>query len=268
MNSTEPSAIKPNGSGARQRVLMGETLFGAFVNVGSPVAAEIMASSGLDWLVVDLEHGAGDEPTALAQVQAIAAHDVIGLIRVESLERTRINRALDTGAAGVLVPRLNGVEDAEFAVSCCRYSGMRGVARGNRAWGWGPATHADFASADERVVCAVQIETEAALQSVKSIAAVDGVDVLFIGPGDLGYSLGIDGPPGHPQLLAAARTVAEAAAANGKAAGVLVETAEQAEMYLKEGFTFVGCSTDGSLLSRSARGLVGSLSALRSVRHG
>src|SRR5438132_3799625 len=124
-------------SQARRRVLSGEILFGAFLNTGSAVVAEIVALSGLDWLVIDLEHGAGDEPAALAQVQAVAASGVIVVTRVESGAVARITHALDSGAAGVLVPQIQSVADAEFAASCCRYRGLRGVAKGNRAWKWG-----------------------------------------------------------------------------------------------------------------------------------
>jgi 4-hydroxy-2-oxoheptanedioate aldolase len=248
---------------ARGRVLSGEILFGTFLNTGSPVVAEIVGLSGLDWVVIDLEHGAGDEPAALAQVQALAASGVVVLNRVESGATARIAHALDTGAAGVLVPQIQSVEDAEFAASCCRYSGLRGVAKGNRAWKWGAVAHADLRRADAATICALQIETASALAAADEIAAIDGVDVLFIGPADLGFSLGIDGSPDHPRLLEAATAVASAAADSGKAAGILVENAAQAEIYADLGFTFIGCGSDGGVLRRSTVALATELEAIR-----
>jgi 4-hydroxy-2-oxoheptanedioate aldolase len=248
--------------GARQRVAEREVLFGAFLNTGSPVTAEIMAAGGFDWLVVDLEHGAGDEVVALSQLQAVAAAGTIALVRVESPTAPRIGRALDMGAAGVLVPQIRSVAEAELAVSCCRYSGRRGVAKGNRAWQWGPASHEDLARADASVICAIQIETEPALRAVADIAALDGVDALFIGPSDLGRALGIEGAD-HPDFLEAATSVAVAAANAGKAAGILVDTVDQAEVYVDLGFTFVGCSSDGGLLMRAGQSIAAALCSLR-----
>jgi 2-keto-3-deoxy-L-rhamnonate aldolase RhmA len=232
---------------------------GSFLNLGSPLTAEIMALSGLDWLVIDLEHGAGGEQDALAQLQAVGRTTVVPLVRVEALERPRIHRALDAGAAGVLVPRLEDEQDAVRAVSFCRYSGRRGVARGNRTWQWGTTTRADLNHTDERILCAVQIETTGALAAVRAIAAVEGIDILFVGPADLAHSLEIDGPPDHPQLIERTRQVAKAALDFGKVAGILVETLAQAVIYYQLGFRFIGCSSDGGLLTRAARELVESL---------
>jgi 2-keto-3-deoxy-L-rhamnonate aldolase RhmA len=248
-------------SGLRERILEGEVLFGSFLNLGCPLTAEIMALSGLDWIVIDLEHGAGGEREALRQLHAIGGTGSEAIVRVESLARPRIHRALDLGAAGVLVPRIGTVDEARLAVAYCRYSGLRGIARGNRAWKWSSATHGEFHRADAEVVCCIQIETSDAFAAVAAIAAVEGVDLLFVGPGDLGYTLGIDGGPDHPQLIEAAKSVLAAARASGKQAGILVETVEQAALYRELGFTFIGCSSDGTLLAREARSLVEGLRA-------
>lgn len=254
-------------SQARHRILSREILFGAFLNLGSGLVAEIMALSGLDWLVIDLEHGAGDEATALAQAQAMAASSVIVVTRVESADAPRIAHALDTGVAGVLIPQIEGVAEAEFAAACCRYGGQRGVAKGNRAWKWEAVAHRDLRRADDGVICALQIETASALAAADEIAAIDGVDILFIGPADLGFNLGVDGPPDHPALLDAARRVSQAAAAHGKAAGILVDTPAQAQTYAHLGFTFIGCGSDGGLLRRSSAAAAAELSRVRDSMH-
>ena len=185
-------------------------MVGAFVNLGSSTTAEIMGIAGFDWLVLDLEHGAGDEPVLLTQLQALAASNTGTIVRVEAIDPARILHALDLGADGVMVPRVRTVADAQACVDACRYSADRGVARYNRSWHWGLASRT-LAAADAEVVCVVQIETVEALEAVDEIAAIDGVDVLFVGPSDLSHALGLVCPPDDPQLLSRVAAVAEAA---------------------------------------------------------
>jgi 2-keto-3-deoxy-L-rhamnonate aldolase RhmA len=235
---------------------------GSFVNLGSPIVAEIMGLAGFDWLVIDLEHGAGDEAGLLPQLQALKGSGVASIVRVEGIDLPRFMHALDLGADGVLVPRLRSVEDARRCVDYCRYSGSRGVARYNRSWHWG-GRRRTLAEVDEAVVCAVQIETREALEAVDEIAALDGVDILFVGPADLGNALGIEGPPDGAELLAAAAAVVAAANAHGKTAGVLVGSITQLAAFRDEGFRFLGCNSDGGLLVAAAGRLAADLVELR-----
>jgi 2-keto-3-deoxy-L-rhamnonate aldolase RhmA len=245
-------------SAFRSRIRAGETVVGSFVNLGSALTTEIMGLAGFDWLVLDLEHGAGDETRLLAQLQALTGSGAAALVRVEAIDLPRFIHALDLGADGVLVPRLRSADDARRCAEYCRYAGARGVARYNRSWHWGHASRG-LADADEETVCAVQIETKEALAVVHEIAAVEGVDVLFVGPADLAHALGLQCPPDAPEILELAATVAEAAEGNGKAAGVLVGTIEQLRAYRDAGFRFLGCNSDGGLLTQSAFRLAGEL---------
>src|SRR5262245_13930382 len=213
----------------RSRVLEGQTLVGAFVNLGSLLTTEIMGVSGFDWLVIDLEHGAGSESTLIGQLQALAHTGTAALVRVATLEPARFPHAWCAGAAGVLVPQLRSVADARASVEYSRYSGKRNVATLNRAHRWGRSEW-DPDRIDADVVCAVQIETAEALDVVDEIAAVDGVDVLFVGPSDLSHSLGLDSPK-HPDLLEKATLVADAARRHGKSAGIMVVDRSQAKQY-------------------------------------
>ena len=245
----------------RERVRSGEVLIGSFLHLASPITAEIMGLAGLDWVVIDTEHGPGSERDTLGQIQALAHTGTSPLVRIESSERPRFSRVLDLGATGVVVPQIKGVEDARQSVEYCRYGGARGVARYNRAWYWGLRT-GELEDIDEQVVCAIQIETRSALDEVEEIAALDGVDVLFVGPVDLGHSLGIKGGPDTPELLVEAGRVAEAARASGKAAGMMVGTPQQAKAYRDLGFTFLGCNSDAGLLVQEARKLAADLRKL------
>ena len=239
----------------------GEAVVGSFVNLGSSVSTEIMGVAGFDWLVLDLEHGAGDEAILVTQLQALSHTGTAPLVRVEAIDSARILHALDLGAEGVLVPRLRSVDEARACVAHCRYAGDRGVARYNRSWKWGLDTR-PLSAADERVVCGVQIETAEALAVVDEIAAVDGVDLLFVGPSDLAHALGLQCPPDDPRLLQQAAKVAEAGRAHGVAAGMLVATPQQAQAYRELGFRFLGLASDGGLLAVAARSAAAALRAL------
>lgn len=246
----------------RARLLSREVLGGTFLNMGSTLSAEIVATAGFDWVGIDLEHGAGGELEALSQLQAISSTSTAGLVRVEESSAPRIAHALDSGAAGVIVPRIESATDAAEAASFCRYSGKRGVARFNRSWRWGHQQGA-LSSADEATICCIQIELRPALQEVEAIAALPGVDVLFVGPADLAHSLGIEGDPLHPDLMAAAATVAAAARAHRKVAGVLTGSVQHLSGYREMGFTLLGCLADSALLMQKSRDVVAEISRLR-----
>ena len=248
----------------RARLGAGETVLGSFVNLGSSLTAEIMGLAGFDWLVIDLEHGAGSEQLLVGQLQALSHTGVTTLVRIEGIDPARVLHALDAGADGVLVPRLRSVDDARRAVEYCRYGAGRGVARYNRAWQWGLRS-GTLTEADAAVICAVQIETAEALAAVSEIAAVDGVDVLFVGPADLAHALALDCPPDDPELLSHVAAVAAAAREHGKAAGVLVGTVEQAARYHEAGFRFLGCGSDSGLLAAFAQSVVRELRAVTAV---
>jgi 2-keto-3-deoxy-L-rhamnonate aldolase RhmA len=220
-----------------------------------------MGLAGFDWLVIDLEHGAGNEHLLVSQLQALAHTDVTALVRVEGMSAARVLHALDAGADGVLVPRLRSPDDARRCVDYCRYAGERGVARYNRSWQWGLRV-GSLEDVDSRIICAVQIETREALEAVEDIAAVDGIDVLFVGPADLARALDLDCPPDDPRLFEHVRPVAAAARQHGKVAGILVGTVEQASRYREVGFTFLGCGSDSGLLALTARTVVTQMRAM------
>jgi 4-hydroxy-2-oxoheptanedioate aldolase len=245
----------------RTRLETGETVVGSWVNLGSAVTAEIMGLAGFDWLLIDLEHGAGSEATLIGQLQALGQSGVTTLVRVESIESARVLHALDAGADGILAPRLRSDDDARRCVEYCRYRESRGVARQNRAWQWGLRA-GTLSEADAAVFCAVQIETPEALAAVSEIAAVDGVDVLFVGPADLANGLGMDCAPDDPQLLSRVVAVAEAARKHGKAAGVYANNVEQARSYHELGFRFLGCGSEGGFLATVAQDAAAEMRAL------
>ena len=241
-------------SSLRARIRSCEPTVGTFVNLGSVLAAETCALAGFDWLVVDLEHGAGSEEALTGQLLAAGIHQVPVIVRVESAERIRSGRVLDLGAAGVMFPRLDSAEEVARAVRHLRYppEGDRGVATYNRAWAFGMRGCA-VQTANEQVVGVVQIETVSALAEVEAIAEVPGVDVLFVGPVDLSHALGVPGRFDAPEFRAALTTVVRAAKSAGIPAGILARDRDRALECVEDGFTFVGIASDSALLGAAAR---------------
>ena len=258
--SGAPLGSGPLGSGPldhgrlKARLAAGETTFGVFVGGASSVVAEACAVAGVDWILLDLEHGAGGEEQLRDTVPAVGSYGVPTLVRAESLERIRAGRILDQGAAGVMFPRLMSADEAALAVRSCRYppEGDRGVATYNRACRFGLDAGA-LARADAETLGIVQVETLGALAEVEAIAATDGVDVLFVGPRDLSHALGVPGDVTAPVYLEAIGSVLAAARRHGKTAGLLVPDGAAARAAAEQGWRFIAVGSDTTILAMALR---------------
>jgi 4-hydroxy-2-oxoheptanedioate aldolase len=249
-------------SAFRSRILAGKTLFGAWASLGSPGSAELLGRSGLDWVVVDLEHGNTTESELLAHLTAIEVSGSTALVRPQSGERLRIGRALDMGASGVVVPRLDTAEQVRETMTFLRYppAGQRGVALLTRGARLGTVNHAGVAALNDDIAGIFQIESPSALEAADEFAAIDGVDVLFVGPADLSHSLGVPGQFADATYQAGLRRVVAACRAHGKAAGILLYDPASFKPHLDLGFTFVGIGADISFVND---GIKGALAAAR-----
>jgi len=247
----------------RARVLARDFLAGSWLNLGSPITAEMAGMCGFDWVVMDHEHGPGSEMTLMSQLQAVATTRTVGLVRIAANDPTRVKRVLDAGACGVMVPYVSTVAEAEAAVAAMRYPprGIRGVAKLTRSTGFGMTFDEYFAHSHEWLVTIPQIETAEAVANSAAIAAIDGVDVLFVGPMDLTTSLGIPGAYEDPRALDAFRHVAGSAKQAGKAAGILLQQPAHVTMCRDLGYTFIALGSDGGAASA---GLQLALKELRS----
>lgn len=238
----------------------GEATIGSWLSIGSPVIAAIMSRSGFDWLVVDTEHGSLSYEAMLQSVQAILATDTVPIVRVAWNDLALIKRALDTGALGVLVPMVMNADEAKRAVDAAKFP-----PRGVRSVGGFLAqlSHGDdyFTAANDQILVAVQIEHVNAVKRAKEICAVDGVDVVFIGPNDLAGSMGLIGTPfrDNPQWQAAVQAILDAANEAGKAAGIQCGSVEESKERLRKGFRFVAVSSDARLLHATLRQAVAKL---------
>ena len=245
----------------KQRLEQGETLNGCWLNLGSPVTAEIVGRAGFDWVLIDLEHGAGTEKDVLHQLQALEHTHTAAVVRVESSERQRIHRVLDFGADGIMCPRVNDLAEAKQVVSGLRYppDGGRGVAKMVRATGFGDDFSDYYENAKRRLLGIVQIETVKVLDHVEDIAALDGVDVLFIGPSDLSMELNIFGQFDHDRFRDALRLTVSAAEKARKAVGILLPDPDDYPTYRAMGIRMLACGSDATFVAAGARSMVSKL---------
>jgi 2-dehydro-3-deoxyglucarate aldolase/4-hydroxy-2-oxoheptanedioate aldolase len=237
----------------RSRVLAGETVFGTFIFGTSPLLVEVAGRAGLDWLLVDLEHGTAHESDLLALLMAAQLTPATPLVRVAVGERIRVGRALDLGAGGVMVPQVHSAEQASNAVRWMRTqpAGERGIALLTRGMHLGSVAHDKVAERHHDLLTIVQVESAAAVRDASAIAAVDGIDVLFVGPADLTHALGIPGRIDDPAYLEAVSHVARACREAGKAAGVMLWQAADVERYIRSGYTFFALASEANMLERA-----------------
>jgi 4-hydroxy-2-oxoheptanedioate aldolase len=240
----------------KQALAQGERQLGLWSALASPIAAEILSGAGFDWIVIDGEHAPNDISTLLQQLQAMRAGTAEPVFRVPWNEPVIIKRALDVGARTLLVPFVQNAEEARRAVAAARYPplGIRGVAVVMRATDYG-RTQNYHRNAHLDTCILVQIETRAALKELEAIAAVEGVDGLFIGPSDLAADLGHLGNPKHPDVQAVIRQAAQRIRATGMSAGTLAGSADDVEALFGLGFNFVAAGSDVSILARNAESI-------------
>jgi 2-dehydro-3-deoxyglucarate aldolase len=232
----------------KERLAAGEQLFGCWLSLASPMVAEALACAGFDFLVIDGEHSPVDTTDTVALLQAIAAGGSQPIVRVTDNTTWLAKRALDAGAATLLLPMVASADEARRAVAAMRYpqrgnGGQRGVAGIVRAARFGLA--ADYVQTANEAACTiVQIESAAGVAASDEIAAVDGVDALFVGPADLAASLGHLGDSRHPEVQQAIDRVLVAARRQRKAAGIFAGSAAEASDYAARGFTLVSLAAD------------------------
>lgn len=251
----------------KQRLKQGETLNGCWLNLGSSLTAEIVGRAGFDWVLIDLEHGAGTEADVLFQLQALEHTAAGALVRVESAEPQRIQRVLDMGAEGIMCPKINSPTDAQKVVNGLHYPphGNRGIAKMVRASGFAQNFTPYYEESRDTILGILQIETAEVLNHLDEVAAIDGVDVLFIGPADLSMALGIFGQFDHPRFKEALKKTVDAAQRAGKATGILFFNPDDYQTYHDLGIRLIGCGSDATFVADGARQLAQKLDGFRAI---
>lgn len=230
---------------------------GIWCSLANALSTEVVGGAGPDWLLIDCEHSPNDLRSVVAQLQAVGRFPLEPVVRLPSDSAVLIKQFLDAGARSLMIPNVTSVRQARDVVAAMRYApeGMRGFSVGHRANQFGRIKNY-HATAQVQQLLAVQIECAEAVANAAEIAAVDGVDVLFVGPGDLSTNLGAMGNPSVAEVQQAISQVAEAAAGAGKVAGILTLVRLQAERYLELGYRMVAVGSDLGLLAAGSDALL------------
>lgn len=229
---------------------------GLWSGLSSNVTVELLANAGFDWLLLDTEHSPNELPMVHSQLQAIAQGPTHPIVRPVWNDTVNLKRYLDVGVQTLLIPFVQNAEEAASAVAATRYPprGVRGYSAAARASDYGRIK--DYATRCEDELCViVQVETPEAMANIAAIAAVDGVDAIFIGPGDLSAAMGHIGNLKHPDVVAAIDAGIRAIQAGGKAAGVLCGDEALARHYIEAGVDFIAVGSDIGVLARGAEAL-------------
>ncbi len=244
----------------RQRVCSGEVLVGTIVSLNSPQVAEILSDAGFDWLFIDAEHGAYDPLAVEALIQATGDRTPC-LVRIPVHEEAWIEKMLDVGASGIIAPQVNTVAQARQVVNYSKYppQGERGVGVA-RAQRYGVQFENYLAQANDALLTVIQIEHKDAVDNIRELVTVAGVDVLFIGPYDLSTSLGIPGQVDDPAVQESIAEVLGVCREAGRVPGIFGIAPDTVSRYVEMGFTLVGVGVDAMFLSQAAS------QALRDVR--
>lgn len=240
----------------RQRVNNGDVLLGQMVlELFTPGIGPMLASCGLDFVIFDMEHGRCDISLLAEMVAACRGSDIFPIARVPDAAYAPLSRALDLGARGIMVPRVESREQAEMIVSQLKYApaGRRGVALGLAHDLYRPGTADFFARTNEEIVVILLLETEKAFENLDEIVSVSGVDVAWVGHYDLTVSMGIPAQFDHPRFLAAMDALVSACGRHGVAPGFLPPSPEAALHWVKQGFRVISLGSDISVFLDGVR---------------
>ena len=240
----------------KRAIKAGQLQIGLWSSLSSHLTVEVLAGSGFDWLLLDTEHAPNELPMVYSQLQAAAGGTAHPVVRPPWNDTIVIKRLLDSGVQTFLIPYVQTEEEARQAVAATRYPprGVRGFASASRASRFGRIK--DYHTRAEEELCVlVQIETRLGLENLESIASVEGVDGVFIGPGDLSAELGYLGNPGHPDVQAAIEDAIRRIMACGKAPGILTGDEMLARRYIELGCLFTAVGSDVGILARATEQL-------------
>ena len=241
----------------KQKMDTGEVQYGLWFGLTNNIAAEICAQSTFDWLLLDAEHSPISDKDILSCLQAIAPYYISPIVRPVSGDINVLKKLCDIGVQSFLVPMVDTPEQAKSIVSAVRYppSGTRGMGTSMaRAARWNMAPEY-FGRTNEEMYIAVQVETKEGLSNLKEITNVDGVDMVFIGPADLGAALGYPGQPMHKDVVKVVSQAIKDIRACGKPAGILAVTPKLVSHYIECGASFIGVGSDCGVLAKGVANL-------------
>ncbi len=240
---------------AKEKILNGQFMAGAWCSLGSASAAEMVGVCGYDWALLDAEHAPSSTTSLMAQMQGLSRFSTLPIVRIPWLDRVHIKWALDIGAKGIMVPYVETAEQAQEAVTYMQYppKGVRGVGGAVRACDYGSNFVNYMENANKDLITIVQLETKLALENMESIAKVEDVDVLFVGPMDLSFNINMPERFNDPNFIDILKNVAICAKNAKKASGILVPDVNLVPICKELGYTFVAVSSDVSILMKGLK---------------
>jgi len=241
----------------KQNINSGKKQYGIWNGIPDSYAAEICAGAGFDWICVDGEHAPFDLRTILHNTQAIQSHEVPAIVRIPSADPVLMKQLMDAGVQNILVPMIESADQAAEVAQAMRYplKGVRGVGTAlARAAQWNRVDNY-FKLADEQMCCIGQIESVKGVEALEEILQVEGLDVCFLGPADLGATMGYLGQPGHPEVVALVKECIKKIVKAGKVAGFLTGSKKLIQTYSDAGALMVGVSLDTILLAKATKAL-------------
>ena len=252
--------MQERANSLKAQLSAGRASLGLWCSLGDSLATEIMAGAGAGWLLIDGEHSPNDLLSVIGQLQVAAAFPVEAVVRLPSDDANLIKQFMDGGARSLMIPNIRTADQARAVVRAMAYApsgGIRGYSTGHRANQFGRIKDYHRTARDQQFLT-VQIECETGLANAAEIAAIEGVDALFVGPGDLSTNMGAMGNPNAAHVQAAIARVLAVAKAAGKAGGILAPVKADADRYLAAGFTMVAVGADLGLLARGSDALIAS----------
>ena len=245
-----------NNNSLSKKLRQGESLVGAFSNIHSPAIIEIMADLGMDFVILDAEHTTLSAESAQALIMSAESRGLGCMTRIGENHSQVIQKYLDAGSQGVVMPFVNSRDSAGQVVESVKYPplGKRGCGPGRAAhWGLYPGGVAEYiTNSNQETLIAVQLETEEAIQNYEEIYSVDPIDIIFLGPNDLSVSLGYPGQPKHPDVIETIKRLGKAAIQGGKIAGTIARDAQEVQEWQALGFQFL-CTTTSHLFADGVR---------------
>jgi len=240
----------------------GESYIGTFVKITDPAVVEVLALSGFDFIIIDNEHTVMDQETLTNMIRAADATNMLPTVRIRDGSDSLIRQVLDTGAMGIQVPMVNTAHEARAVVASVKYApeGSRGFAASQRSAAYGFMDAKEYAQlSNANTMTACYCETLESIQNINEIAAVDGLDIVFIGPYDLSQAFGVIGEPNHPKVLSAIDDIIKTTKAAGKAVGTIASDAEHAMALMAKGVQYICLSSDIGMIAGQGKNLMGKI---------
>jgi 4-hydroxy-2-oxoheptanedioate aldolase len=254
--------VRATTNALREKWAAGQATFGGWSSIGHPYAAELLGRAGFDWVGIDSQHGQVSEHDVPVVLQALAVASTPAIVRVGWNSPEAIMRGLDSGANGIIIPMISSAADARSAVGSCKYHPL-----GSRSWGPNRAALGmpDYSPpvGNASTLCVVMIETPGAVEQLEEILAVDGVDAVFVGPGDLAVGHGYRQSFEDERLVSRILEIRDACKQAGVIAGIYAGAAAQAARWAAEGFQLIALSSDSDFIVAGAEALLGELASAR-----